>query len=76
MRRRRLGLLLAATGAAAAMSLSASPAFATGRDEGRGATVEEFVCFCSTGDRIGLCKGKIVTTPSGKVHVICTDKPL
>ncbi len=29
---------------------------------GQRATVEEFVCFCSTRDRIGLCKGKIVTT--------------
>jgi hypothetical protein len=72
MSRRRLGLLLAATGAAATMSLSAPPAFATGHDEGGGATVEEFVCFLSTGDQIRLGTGKVVTTPSGNVHVVCT----
>ena len=76
MPRRRLGLLLAATGAAATMSLSAPPAFATGHDEGGGATVEEFVCFLSTGDQIRLGTGKVVTTPSGNVHVVCTGKPL
>ncbi len=76
MSRRRLGLLLAATGAAATMSLSAPPAFATGHDEGGGATVEEFVCFLSTGDQIRLGTGKVVTTPSGNVHVVCTGEPL
>jgi hypothetical protein len=51
------------------MSLSAPPAFATG--QGGGATVEEFVCFLSTGDQIRLGTGKVVTTPSGNVHVVC-----
>ena len=76
MRRRRLGLLLAATGAVATMSLSAPPAFAAPEDEGRGATIEEFVCFRSHGDRIALGTGKVITTPSGQVRVVCTGKPL
>ncbi len=76
MRRLRLGLLLAATAVAATMSLSAPPAFATGHNEGRGATVEEFVCFRSDGDETRIGTGKVVTTPSGKVQVVCTGKPL
>ena len=76
MRRRRLGLLLAATSAAATMSLSATPSFATGHDQGGGATIEEFVCFRSTGDQERLSTGKVITTPSGSVHVVCTGKPL
>ncbi len=75
MGRRRLVLLLAATTAAMTMSLSAPSAFATGREEGRGATFEEFVCFRSTDDQIRLGTGKVVTTPSGNVHVVCTGKP-
>ena len=78
MRRRRLGLVLAVTGAAATMSLSAPPAFATGHDDrrrDRGATVEEFVCFRDTDDKISLGTGRVITTPSGNVHVVCTGKP-
>jgi hypothetical protein len=74
MRRRRLGLLLVATGAAATMSLSVTPAFAAG--QGEGATVEEFVCSHSSDDRIRLGTGKVITTPSGEIHVVCTGKPL
>lgn len=75
MRRRRLGLLLAATSAAAAtMALSAPSAFGGG--EGRGATIEEFVCFRSTGDQVRLGTGKVITTPSGNVRVVCTGEPL
>ena len=72
MRRRRLGMLLAATGVVATMSMSAPPAFA----DARGATIEEFVCFRSAGDRIGLGTGRVITTPSGEVHVVCTGQPL
>ncbi len=72
--RRWRGLLLAATGAAV-ISLSAPPAFATGRDGAGGATIEEFVCFRSTGDRIRLGTGKAITTPSGEVRVVCTGAP-
>ena len=72
MRRRRLGMLLAATGVVATMSMSAPPAFA----DGRGATIGEFVCFRSAGDRIGLGTGRVITTPSGEVHVVCTGQPL
>ncbi len=75
MRTRRFGLLLAATGAAATMSLSAPAAFAAGPDDGRGTTVEEFVCFPSSGDKFRLGTGKVITTPSGNVRVICTGKP-
>ena len=71
--RRWLGPLLAATGAAA-ISLSAPPAFATGHDDGA-ATIEEFVCFRSTGHRISLGTGKVITTPSGEVRVVCTGAP-
>jgi hypothetical protein len=74
--RRRLGVLLAATGAAATMSLSAQPAFAAGQSPNRGAIVEEFVCFFSSGDTTRLGTGKIVTTPSGNSHLVCTGKPL
>lgn len=73
--RRRLTLLLAAT-AAATMSLSTPAAFATDHDEGRGATVEEFVCFRDTGDQVRLGTGKIITTPGGNSHVVCTGQPL
>ncbi len=72
MRRRRLGMLLAATGVVATMSMSAPPAFA----DGRGATIEKFVCFRSTGERIGLGTGRVITTPSGEVHIVCTGQPL
>ncbi|MGI8808494.1 MAG: hypothetical protein ACR2KK_11750 [Acidimicrobiales bacterium] len=76
MRRRRLGMFLAATGAATTLSLSAPPALATGHNTGGGATVEEFVCYRSNGDRISLGTGKVVTTPSGETRVTCTGQPL
>lgn len=72
MRRRRLGMLLAATGAVAAMSMPAAPAFAGGG----GATVEEFVCYHSAGDRITLGLGRVITTPSGEVRIVCTGQRL
>ena len=80
MRRRRVGLFLAATGAVATMSHSAPPAFA-GHGEGRpgtegtGATIEEFVCFRDTGNGIRLGTGNVITTPSGNVRVVCTGRP-
>ena len=58
------------------MVMAAAPAFATNHNRGGGATFEEFVCFRSTGDETKLGTGKVVTTPSGNVHVICTGKPL
>ena len=76
MRIRRLGLFLATTGAAAMMPLSASPAFAAGHGEGGGATIEEFVCFRTAGDRIMMGTGKVIVTPSGETHVVCTQQPL
>ena len=71
---KRIALVLMALGM---MLATAAPAFAADhRGEGGGATIEEFVCFRSTGDKIRLGTGKVVTTPSGNVHVICTGKPL
>ena len=70
---RRIKLLLAAVCAAATLALSAAPAFAAGQ-QGGGATSEEFVCFRSAGEKIRLGTGKVVTTPSGKVNVVCTGK--
>ena len=57
----------------ATMLAAAAPAFAAGQGTG-GATVEEFVCFRSPGDKIKLGTGKVLTTPSGNVNVICTGK--
>ena len=75
--RRRLGQILGATSAAAVMMLSAPPAAAGDHKEGRGATVEEFVCYKSTGgDRVRVGTGKIITTPSGNSQLVCTGKPL
>ena len=74
MRRGRAGRLLAATGTLVALSLSGTPAFAAG--QGGGATIEEFVCFRETGNRIALGTGKIITTPSGNVNIVCTAEPL
>ena len=76
MRRRRIRLLLAATGVAATVSLSAPPAVAVGQGEGGGATIEEFVCFRETGNEIRLGTGKVITTPSGNVRVVCTGRSL
>ncbi|HEV2760857.1 MAG TPA: hypothetical protein VGV86_14955 [Acidimicrobiales bacterium] len=68
-------MLLVATGAAATMSLPASPAFAADSGPGGGAIIEEFVCFRSAGDRIMMGTGKVITTPSGETHVVCTQEP-
>jgi hypothetical protein len=76
MRRRRLGVLLVATGAAVTTSVSATPVFAAGQGEGRGATVEEFVCFHFANDRISVGTGRVITTPSDETHVVCTGQPL
>ena len=76
MRIRRLGVILAATGAAATMSLSASPAFAADAGARGGASIEKFVCYRYPGDRIMLGTGKVIVTPSGETHVICTQQPL
>ena len=67
----RLFMLAALT--ATLVSLSAAPASAAG--QGGGATMEEFVCFRSTPKKIQLGTGKVVTTPSGNVHIVCTGKP-
>ena len=74
MRRRRLGALVATAGAVATMSLAAPPAFAASHGEGGGVTVEEFVCSRDTGNGIRLGKGKVITTPSGTVHLVCTGQ--
>ena len=76
MRIRRLGTFLGVAGVAAAISLSASPAFAAGSDQGEGATVDEFVCFRSAGENIMLGTGRTITTPSGQTHLVCTGQPL
>lgn len=73
MRKRRLAAWLA-SGVLATVGLTSSPAAA--QDDGRGATIEEFVCFRETGNRIGLGTGKVITTPSGNVRIVCTGKPL
>ena len=70
---RKLALLVAVL---AMVLAAAAPAFAAGRGAGGGATVEEFVCFRSTGDKILLGTGKAITTPSGNVKVVCTGQPL
>ena len=69
---RKLALLVAML---AMVLAAAAPAFA-GQGGGGGATSEEFVCFRSTGDKIQLGTGKVVTTPSGNVNVVCTGQPL
>ena len=76
MRKRRLGLLLAGASASATMLVSAPQALAVGQGGGGGATVEEFVCFRTTGQGIRIGTGKIITTPSGDVRMVCTGRPL
>ena len=71
--RREARLFMLAALAATLVSLSAAPALAAG--QGGGATLEEFVCFRSTPEKIQLGTGKVVTTPSGKVNIVCTGKP-
>ena len=70
---RKLMLLVAML---AMVLATAAPAFATGQGGGGGATVEEFVCFRSTGDEVRLGTGKAITTPSGNTNLVCTGKPL
>ena len=62
--------------ASALMLLSAAPVFAAEHGGGGGATIEEFVCFRSTGEETRLGTGKIITTPSGQTHIVCTGKPI
>ena len=76
MRIRRLGVILAATGAAVTMSLSASPAFAADAGARGGTTIEKFVCFRDAGDRIMMRTGTAIMTPSGQRHVVCPGQPL
>ena len=73
MRKRRLAVWLA-SGVLATVGLPVSPAAA--QHEGRGASVEEFVCFRSSGDHVHLGTGKVITTPSGNVQIVCTGQPL
>jgi hypothetical protein len=73
MRRAILALIIAAI----MLVMTAAPAFATNHGGGGGATIEEFVCFRSTpSGQIMLGTGKVVTTPSGNVQIICTGEPL
>ena len=74
MRIRRFGMVLAASGAAAVMSLPASPSLSSGSGQGGGVVTEEFVCYRSAGDHIMLGTGKVITTPSGQTHVVCTGQ--
>ena len=61
-------------GASAMMlSVAAFPALA---GNGGGATQEEFVCFRSAGEKVKIGTGKVITTPSGNVNVVCTGKPI
>ena len=76
MGRRRLGRVLGVTGAAAMMLLAAPPAVAGDHSQDRGATIEEFVCYKSTGDKTRIGTGKVITTPSGHSRLVCTGKPL
>jgi hypothetical protein len=55
------------------LSVAAFPALA---GSGGGATQEEFVCFRSAGEKMKLGTGKVITTPSGNVNVVCTGKPI
>ena len=73
---RRLGQILGVSGVAAMMLLAAPPAVAEDRNQDRGATIEEFVCFKSTGDKTRIGTGKVITTPSGNSQLVCTGKPL
>ena len=54
------------------LSVAAFPALA----QGNGATHEEFVCFKPTGEETRIGTGKVITTPSGNVNVVCTGKPI
>ncbi len=70
----RVRRVAAVVGASAMMlSVAAFPALA---GSGGGATQEEFVCFRSAGEKMKLGTGKVITTPSGNVNVVCTGKPI
>ncbi|MDP8973346.1 MAG: hypothetical protein M3N45_09280 [Actinomycetota bacterium] len=70
----RVRRVAAVVGASALMlSVGAFPALAS---SGGGATQEEFVCFRSAGEKIKLGTGKVITTPSGNVNVVCTGAPI
>ena len=71
--KREVRLFMLAALTATLVSLSAAPALAAG--QGGGATLEEFVCFRSTPEKIQLDTGKVVTTPSGNENIVCTGKP-
>ena len=51
-----------------------APAEEKASGSGGGATSEEFVCFRSTPNKVKLGTGKVVTTPSGNVNVVCTGQ--
>ena len=72
--RRTIKVMAAMALMATMVAAGAAPAFAAGQGGGGGATVEEFVCFRSAGDKVKLGTGKVVTTPSGNVNVVCTGK--
>ncbi len=55
------------------VTVAAFPALA---GSGGGATQEEFVCSRSAGEKVKLGTGKVITTPSGNVNVVCTGKPI
>ena len=71
IRARRVAAVVGAS--AMMLSVAAFPALA---GNGGGATQEEFVCFRSAGEKIKLGTGKVITTPSGNVNVVCTGKPI
>ena len=67
--------MAAVVGASALMlSVAAFPALAG--SGGGGATQERFVCFKTTGEETRIGTGKVITTPSGNVNVVCTGKPI
>ena len=72
--RRTIKVMAAMALMATMLAASMVPAFAAGQGGGGGATVEEFVCFRSAGDKVKLGTGKVITTPSGNVNVVCTGK--
>ena len=74
--RRTIKVMAAMALMATTVAASVVPAFAAGQGGSGGATVEEFVCFRSAGDKVKLGTGKVVTTPSGNVNVVCTGQPL
>ena len=74
--RRTIKVMAAMTLMATMLAASVVPAFAAGQGGGGGATVEEFVCFRSAGDKVKLGTGKVITTPRGTVNGVCMGRPL